>query len=75
MINQKLIPDRVKTELSQYGILPEDWGGETQFIHVSAKQGLGIDELLDAILLQAEVLELKAVKKVWQAVLLSNLPR
>ncbi|HEK2134075.1 TPA: translation initiation factor IF-2 [Proteus mirabilis] len=56
-------PDRVKTELSQYGILPEDWGGETQFIHVSAKQGLGIDELLDAILLQAEVLELKAVKE------------
>lgn len=55
-------PDRVKTELSQYGILPEDWGGETQFMHVSAKQGLGIDELLDAILLQAEVLELKAVK-------------
>ncbi|HEK0726124.1 TPA: translation initiation factor IF-2 [Proteus mirabilis] len=56
-------PDRVKTELSQYGILPEDWGGETQFIHVSAKQGLGIDELLDAILLQAEFLELKAVKE------------
>ncbi len=56
-------PDRVKTELSQYGILPEDWGGDTQFIHVSAKQGLGIDELLDAILLQAEVLELKAVKE------------
>ena len=56
-------PDRVKTELSQYGILSEDWGGETQFMHVSAKQGLGIDELLDAILLQAEVLELKAVKE------------
>ncbi|MBG3116391.1 translation initiation factor IF-2 [Proteus mirabilis] len=60
---QEADPDRVKTELSQYGILPEDWGGETQFIHVSAKQGLGIDELLDAILLQAEVLELKAVKE------------
>ncbi len=56
-------PDRVKTELSQYGILPEDWGGETQFIHVSAKQGLGIDELLDAILLQAEVLELRLNKE------------
>ncbi|MGO2730462.1 MAG: translation initiation factor IF-2 [Citrobacter braakii] len=56
-------PDRVKNELSQYGIMPEDWGGESQFVHVSAKAGTGIDELLDAILLQAEVLELKAVRK------------
>ncbi|WP_165461938.1 translation initiation factor IF-2 [Atlantibacter sp.] len=56
-------PDRVKNELSQYGIMPEEWGGESQFIHVSAKAGTGIDELLDAILLQAEVLELKAVRK------------
>ncbi len=56
-------PDRVKNELSQYGILPEEWGGESQFVHVSAKAGTGIDELLDAILLQAEVLELKAVRK------------
>ncbi|ACX86627.1 translation initiation factor IF-2 [Pectobacterium parmentieri] len=55
-------PDRVKTELSQYGIMPEEWGGESQFVHVSAKAGTGIDELLDAILLQAEVLELKAVR-------------
>ncbi len=55
-------PDRVKNELSQYGIIPEDWGGETQFISVSAKAGLGIDELLEAILLQAEVLELQAVR-------------
>lgn len=55
-------PDRVKNELSQYGILPEEWGGESQFVHVSAKAGTGIDELLDAILLQAEVLELKAVR-------------
>ncbi len=55
-------PDRVKNELSQYGILPEAWGGESQFIHVSAKVGTGIDELLNAILLQAEVLELKAVR-------------
>lgn len=43
--------------------MPEDWGGESQFVHVSAKAGTGIDELLDAILLQAEVLELKAVRK------------
>lgn len=56
-------PDRVKNELSQYGIMPEEWGGESQFIHVSAKAGTGIDALLDAILLQAEVLELKAVRK------------
>ena len=55
-------PDRVKNELSQYGILPEEWGGERQFVHVSAKAGTGIDDLLDAILLQAEVLELKAVR-------------
>ena len=56
-------PDRVKQELSQHGIMPEEWGGESQFIHVSAKAGTGIDDLLDAILLQAEVLELKAVRK------------
>ncbi|QCR34954.1 translation initiation factor IF-2 [Nissabacter sp. SGAir0207] len=55
-------PDRVKNELSQYGVMPEEWGGESQFIHVSAKAGTGIDDLLDAILLQAEVLELKAVR-------------
>ncbi|CAM3602447.1 translation initiation factor IF-2 [Rouxiella silvae] len=55
-------PERVKTELSQYGVMPEEWGGESQFIHVSAKAGTGIDELLNAILLQAEVLELQAVR-------------
>ncbi|AKH90159.1 translation initiation factor IF-2 [Edwardsiella tarda] len=55
-------PDRVKNELSQYGVMPEEWGGEAQFVHVSAKAGTGIDELLDAILLQSEVLELKAVR-------------
>lgn len=55
-------PDRVKNELSQYGVMPEEWGGESQFVHVSAKAGTGIDELLDAILLQAEVLELKAIR-------------
>ena len=56
-------PDRVKNELSQYGIMPEEWGGESQFVNVSAKAGTGIDDLLDAILLQSEVLELKAVRK------------
>lgn len=53
-------PDRVKNELSQYGVIPDSWGGDTMFAHISAKSGMGIDELLDAILLQAEVLELKA---------------
>ncbi|GLX87310.1 translation initiation factor IF-2 [Thalassotalea loyana] len=54
-------PDRVKNELSQHDVIPEDWGGDTQFVHVSAKSGEGIDDLLDAVLLQAEVLELNAV--------------
>ncbi|EGV50501.1 translation initiation factor IF-2 [endosymbiont of Riftia pachyptila (vent Ph05)] len=54
-------PDRVIQELSQEEVIPEEWGGDTQFIRVSAKTGEGIDELLDAILLQSEVLELKAV--------------
>jgi len=55
-------PDRVKNELSQHGVLSEEWGGDVQFAHVSAKTGLGIDDLLDSILLQAEVLELTAVE-------------
>ena len=54
-------PDRVKTELSGMDVIPEDWGGDTQFVNVSAHTGQGIDDLLEAILLQAEVLELKAV--------------
>ena len=54
-------PDRVKNELSQHGVLSEEWGGDVQFCHVSAKTGLGIDDLLDSILLQSEVLELTAV--------------
>lgn len=54
-------PDRVKTELSQHEVIPEDWGGDTMFQHISAKTGDGIDDLLEGILLQAEVLELKAV--------------
>ncbi len=53
-------PERVKTELSKHEVIPEDWGGENMFVHVSAKTGEGIDALLDAILLQAEVMELKA---------------
>jgi translation initiation factor IF-2 len=53
-------PDRVKRELAELGLVPEDWGGETIFTHVSAKKKIGIDELLEMILLQAEVLELKA---------------
>lgn len=54
-------PDRVKQELSKYEVIPEDWGGDTQFVHVSALTGQGVDELLESVLLQAEVLELKAV--------------
>ncbi|MCG8415930.1 MAG: translation initiation factor IF-2 [Pseudomonadales bacterium] len=53
-------PDRVKNELSAMEVIPEDWGGDTQFIPVSAITGQGVDELLEAILLQAELLELKA---------------
>ena len=56
-------PDRVKNELTQYGIIPEEWGGENMFVSVSAKVGTGIDDLLNAILLQAEVLELTAVRQ------------
>ncbi|WP_020683563.1 translation initiation factor IF-2 [Marinobacterium rhizophilum] len=54
-------PDRVKNELAQRDVIPEEWGGEVQFVNVSAKTGEGIDKLLEAILLQAEVLELNAV--------------
>lgn len=53
-------PDRVKRELAENGLTPEDWGGDTIFVHVSAKEHQGIDELLEMISLQAEVLELKA---------------
>ncbi len=54
-------PDRVRTELSSRDVVPEDWGGVTQFVPVSAKTGEGIDALVDAVLLEAEVLELTAV--------------
>ena len=53
-------PDRVKRELAEFDLVPEEWGGTTIFANVSAKQRLGLDELLEMILLQAEVLELKA---------------
>ncbi len=52
--------DRIRTELSKYDVISEDWGGSNMFVQVSAKVGTGIDSLLEAILLQAEVLELKA---------------
>jgi translation initiation factor IF-2 len=53
-------PDRVKRELAEKGLSPEEWGGDTIFVHVSAKENTGIDQLLEMILLQAELLELKA---------------
>jgi translation initiation factor IF-2 len=53
-------PDRVRNELSQHEVISEEWGGEHQFVSVSAKTGLGIDALLEAITLQAELLDLKA---------------
>jgi translation initiation factor IF-2 len=57
-------PERVRSELSQHGVISEKWGGDTQFAEVSAHTGQGIDQLLDSILLQAEVLELKAPRDV-----------
>ncbi len=53
-------PDRVKNELSKHEVIPEDWGGDTQFKHVSAITGEGVEDLLESVLLQAELLELKA---------------
>ena len=53
-------PDRVKQELADMNVLVEEWGGKYQSHHISAKQGLGIDELLEGVLLEAEILELKA---------------
>lgn len=54
-------PDRVKNELAQEDVIPEAWGGDTMFVNVSAHTGVGVDTLLEGILLVAEVLELKAV--------------
>jgi translation initiation factor IF-2 len=54
-------PDRVKNELSQHGLIPEEWGGDAMFIPISAKTGDGVDNLLDSILVQSEVLQLTSV--------------
>jgi len=56
-------PGRVQRELAEHGLSPEEWGGDTIFVQVSAKQKTGIDDLLEMILLQAEILELKANPK------------
>jgi len=56
-------PEKVTQELVAQEVVPDDWGGDTQFIKVSAHSGLGVDELLEAVLLQAEILELKAPEK------------
>ncbi len=53
-------PDNIKNGLAALDVIPEEWGGDAPYVHVSAKMGTGIDELLEAVLLQAEVLELKA---------------
>ena len=55
-------PDRVKQDLSGQQVVPEEWGGDTMFVPVSAKTGAGVDQLLDSLLVQSEVLELKAPK-------------
>lgn len=60
MDKQGTTPDRIKQQLSENGVLVEDWGGETQFALVSAKTGMGIDDLLEKVLIEAELLELKA---------------
>jgi translation initiation factor IF-2 len=57
-------PEKVKHELTNFNVIPEEWGGDCQFVEVSAKTGQGIDTLLEAILLQAEVLELKAAHEI-----------
>ncbi len=51
-------PDRVRQELTEYGVIPEEWGGQNMFVNISAKQKIGIDDLLETVLLQADVLEL-----------------
>jgi translation initiation factor IF-2 len=54
-------PDRVTNELSAKDVIPEEWGGDTQFVKVSAMTGEGVDSLLEAITLQAELLEIGAI--------------
>jgi translation initiation factor IF-2 len=53
-------PSRVRRELSEVGVIPEEWGGDTVFVDVSAKTGQGVDELLEMVMLVADMLELKA---------------
>jgi translation initiation factor IF-2 len=53
-------PTRVRQELTEYGIIPEEWGGQNMFVDISAKKHMGIEDLLEAVLLEADVLELKA---------------
>ena len=53
-------PDRVRQELTEYGVIPEEWGGNNMFVNISAKKVINIDDLLETVLLQADVLELKA---------------
>jgi len=60
MDKEQADPDKVKNELSTHDVIPEDWGGEYQFVHVSAETGEGIPDLLEAIILQSEILELTA---------------
>lgn len=56
-------PERARQELAKFEVVPEDWGGDAQFVDLSAATGEGVDKLLESLLLQAEVLELKAVKE------------
>src|SRR5207245_11399739 len=53
-------PERVKRELANHGLIPEEWGGQTIYVATSAKKGTGIDQLLEMTALQSEILELKA---------------
>jgi translation initiation factor IF-2 len=53
-------PDRVKSQLSDLGLMPEEWGGQTMFVELSALQKIGVDKLIETILLEAEILDLKA---------------
>ncbi|MFO0748850.1 MAG: translation initiation factor IF-2 [Myxococcota bacterium] len=55
-------PDVVRQQLTQYGVVSDEWGGDAQFINVSAKTGMGIDKLLESVCLQSDILELKAIE-------------
>ena len=63
MYKENADPEKVQTELGQKNVIPEEWGGDTIFIKISALTGDGIDQLLEAIILQSEILELKSSKK------------